>query len=282
MKITEYGKFEGKQPEDLSADDLARLTTYFGLLAQVENPVASLLIPVYRAKDSLIAHIYGLTNLKTIIPYEVIFIDNNADEKTLNILRKLGANVVKETQQGITYARQKGLEVARGQIVCTMDPDSIYDPYYIDKMVLPFFEDSELVLCYSVSQSYEEGFGLSRRMKIRNWLKVKYFRWKLSLNFMKRIKYIRAVAMSMRKETLIKTGYPTDLRVVSGCDDGMLAIFLNNLGKFRYVSVDVYTALPPPREPGKPFPFCNERFLEKHDKIIESAIQELDIEKAPK
>lgn len=281
MQVGQYSKFFKKTPEELPSDELKRLITYFELLSYVEKPVASLIIPVYRAKDALLAHICSLANLKTIIPYEVIFVDNNADEATLNILNTLGAKVVKEQKQGITHARQKGLEVAKGAIICTMDPDSIYDTYYIDKMVLPFFENKDLVMCYSISKSYEDNFQLSRKMKLRNWLKVRYFGWKLSQGFMNRIKYIRAVAMSFRKEALLPSGYNTDLKVVSGCDDGMLAMHLNTLGGFKYVPIDVYTALPPPREPGKPFPFCNERFLlAPTNDEIQRTIQALEIEEA--
>jgi cellulose synthase/poly-beta-1,6-N-acetylglucosamine synthase-like glycosyltransferase len=279
MHVTQYSKYYKKGPEGLSSEELKRLITYFELLGHVKNPVASLVVPVYRAKDYLLAHICSLSNLKTIIPYEVIFVDNNADRATLEILNQLGAKVVKETRQGITHARQKGLETVRGTIVCSMDPDSIYDPYYIDRMVLPFFEDKDLVMCYSVSKSYEDDFQLSTKMKLRNWLKVLFFGWKLSQGFTNRIKYIRAVAMAIRKEALLQTGYPTDLKVVSGCDDGMLAMQLNNLGTFKYVPIDVYTALPPPREPGKPFPFCNERYVMNSSDGMDRTIQELQIEK---
>jgi glycosyltransferase involved in cell wall biosynthesis len=223
----------------------------------------------------------SLMHLKTILPYEVIFIDNNADAATRAILEAVGAQVVHEKKQGITHARQKGLECARGQVICTMDPDSIYDPYYIDKMVLPFFKDPGLVLCYSISQSYTGNFQLPLKMKIRNWLKMRYFRWKLSLGFMNRIKFIRAVALAYRREVFAPLGYNTDLKAVAGCDDGLLAILLNNLGRFKYIPVAVHTALPPPRDPGRPFPFCNERFFPEAAKLMGETIKELEIESAP-
>jgi glycosyltransferase involved in cell wall biosynthesis len=261
MDIRDYSKYFDITSNDLHIDELKHLQMYFSLLKLVEKPIASLVIPVYRAKETLLAHVISLSNLKTIIPYEVLFIDNNADEITLNILDQLGATVIKEQKQGITYARQKGLECAKGEIICTMDPDTIYDPYYIDKMVLPFFKDKDLVLCCSVSKSYENNFQLSTKMQLRNWIKEKYFKRKLSQSFMNRIKHVRAVAMAMRKNTLIPLGYPIDLKAVAGCDDGMIAIQLNLIGKCKYVSANIFTALPPPRDPGKPFPFCNERFI---------------------
>nr|WP_299074152.1 glycosyltransferase [uncultured Allomuricauda sp.] len=277
MKITAYKPYFGATPNSINDSDFNRLITYFELLGAVKNPTVSLIIPVYRAKETLVAHIFSLANLKTIIPYEVIFVENNADSETLSILEQLGAKVVSEKEQGITFARQKGLEEAKGQIICSMDPDSIYDPYYIDKMALPFFMDNELVLCYSVSKSYETDFQLSSKMRFRNRVKNLYFRWKLSQGFTTRMKYIRAVSMAIKKEAILPIGYETDLRVVSGCDDGMLAIKLHSIGKFKYIPVDVYTALPPKREPAKPFPFCNERFMPTK-KVIEETCKELIIE----
>lgn len=274
MKVTAYKPYFGATPKSLNDDDFNKLTAYFELLAAVKKPTVSLIVPIYRAKETLVAHIYSLANLKTIIPYEVIFVENNADDESLSILEQLGAKVVSEKQQGITYARQRGLEEAKGQIVCTMDPDSIYDPYYIDKMALPFFVDKDLVLCYSVSKSYEDDFQLSSKMKFRNKLKNIYFRWKLSQDFTTKIKHIRAVCMAIRIDSILPIGYETDLRAVSGCDDGMLAIKLYSVGKFKYIPIDVYTALPPKREPAKPFPFCNERFMPAK-KSMEETYKEL-------
>lgn len=76
------------------------------------------------------------------------------------------------------------------------------------------------------------------------------------------MKYIRAACLSVRKDAFIKSGgYRTDIKAVAGCDDGIVAIDLNNSGNFKYVSAQIYTALPPKRDPGKPFPFCNDRFV---------------------
>ena len=238
-----------------------QVLTYFQLLGKVESPMVSMVVPVFRAKETLMAHIFSLMHLKTIVPYEVIFVDNNADEASLAILREVGAHIVKEERQGITYARQKGLESARGEVVCSLDPDTIYEPWYIDKMAIPFFVDTELVLCYSISQSYKDDFKLPKKMQLRNWLKKVYFKWKLSQDILTQMKFIRAACLAVRKEAFLPLGYRTDLRVVSGCDDGIAAMELYTQGKFKYVSASVYTALPPPREAGKSFPFCNERFM---------------------
>ncbi|MEO1486055.1 MAG: glycosyltransferase family A protein [Bacteroidota bacterium] len=276
MNLSIYQPFFNTVPDQLDEAQYSRLLRYFQLLDKVEKPVVSLVTPVFQAQDTLLAHIVALSHLKTIIPYELIFVENNANAESLGILNQLGAKVVSQPLQGITHARQKGMEAARGEIICSLDPDSLYDPYYIDRMVLPFFEDEKLVMCYSVSKSYESDFRLSQKMKLRNWLKVQVFKRKLSKGFQERIKYIRAVCIAFKKESFVGIGYAVDLPLVAGCDDGMLAMHLHRKGTFKYVAVDVYTALPPPREPGKPFPFCNERFLKKND-ILQEAYEALKV-----
>ena len=137
MKVTAYAKYFNATPQSLDAEERNQVFTYFQLLGKVESPMVSLVVPVFRAKETLMAHIFSLIHLKTIVPYEVIFVDNNADEASLSILQEMGAHIVKEERQGITYARQKGLERARGEVVCSLDPDTIYEPWYIDKMAIP-------------------------------------------------------------------------------------------------------------------------------------------------
>lgn len=267
MQPKDYSRYFKKKPSSLSDAEFLHILTFFKLLNTVEKPMVSLVIPVYRAKETLTAHIFCLADLKTILPYEIIFVDNNADEETRDILHTFGAKVVKETRQGITHARQKGLESAKGDVLLSMDPDTLYEAHYIDKMAIPFFIDEKLVLNYAISKSYEEGMICSNRMNFRNFLKTLLFRLRLMQQAEKRVKFIRAACIGVRRDTLSKVGYRTDIKAVAGCDDGILAIDLLSTGTFKYVHANVYTALPPPREPGKPFPFCNEKFA-----ILEPAI----------
>jgi hypothetical protein len=127
-------------------------------------------------------------------------------------------------------------------------------------MVLPFYEDKDLVLCYSLSKSYKNNFQLDFKNHVRNWIKKRYFKWKFTQKFEIRIQYVRACAMAIRKGSIISIGYPTDLKSVAGCDDGLIAVKLSPIGKFKYIPTNIFTALPPPREKSKPFPFCNEKF----------------------
>ena len=57
--------------------------------------------------------------------FEVIVVDNNSKDKTSEVAKKAGADkVVVEKKQGTNMARQKGLEVSKGDIVAFLDADS--------------------------------------------------------------------------------------------------------------------------------------------------------------
>src|SRR5512140_592392 len=49
--------------------------------------------------------------------YEVIVVDNNSTDQTAEIAREHGARVVFESHPGVCWARQRGTEAARGEIV---------------------------------------------------------------------------------------------------------------------------------------------------------------------
>jgi len=55
---------------------------------------------------------------------EVIVVDNNSTDKTAEIARELGARVVTEKQQGISFARNRGFDEAKYEIIARTDADT--------------------------------------------------------------------------------------------------------------------------------------------------------------
>lgn len=56
---------------------------------------------------------------------EIIVVDNGSKDKTVAIAEGLGAKVVKESQKGISHARNKGAKVAKGDILAFVDSDMV-------------------------------------------------------------------------------------------------------------------------------------------------------------
>ena len=84
----------------------------------------SVVVPAYneaaylgRALDSLQHQDYDGT-------YEIIVVDNNSTDNTAAIATRYGVRVVKEAQQGVCAARQRGAYSARGEIIISTDADT--------------------------------------------------------------------------------------------------------------------------------------------------------------
>lgn len=71
---------------------------------------------------------------------EVIVVDNGSRDKTVEIAKKNGARVVRESKKGISNARNRGAREARGDILCFIDADGIVTPNwsrYVRKSLIP-------------------------------------------------------------------------------------------------------------------------------------------------
>jgi glycosyltransferase involved in cell wall biosynthesis len=84
----------------------------------------SVVVPAYneaaylgRALDSLLHQDYDGA-------YEIIVVDNNSSDNTAAVAACHGVRVVKEAQQGVCAARQRGVDCARGEIIVSTDADT--------------------------------------------------------------------------------------------------------------------------------------------------------------
>lgn len=84
----------------------------------------SFIIPVLNEEDYIEPCIRSILK-QSVIPYEIIIVDNGCKDKTVEIARKLACQVVRENKKGISYARNKGARQAKGDIYCFMDADGI-------------------------------------------------------------------------------------------------------------------------------------------------------------
>jgi len=78
-------------------------------------------------------------------PDEVLVIDNNSIknyESVFNEFRDLlPLQTVVETTPGIPSARNRGIREARGEIILFTDDDCEADPFWVENMVKPFYQN---------------------------------------------------------------------------------------------------------------------------------------------
>ena len=105
----------------------------------------SVVVPAYnesaylgRALDSLLQQDYDGT-------YEVIVVDNNSCDDTAAIAARYGVRVVKEPQQGVCAARQRGVDCARGEIIISTDADTTQPRDWLRTIDARFTESAGVV-----------------------------------------------------------------------------------------------------------------------------------------
>jgi glycosyltransferase involved in cell wall biosynthesis len=84
----------------------------------------SVIIPALNEEKFLPTCLQSLNKQDFDLPYEIIVVDNNNSDRTAAVASELGALVVSEPRRGITWARQKGVEVARGEIIAYVDANT--------------------------------------------------------------------------------------------------------------------------------------------------------------
>ena len=102
-----------------------------------QTPAVSIIIPVFNDNKSLEICLLALT--KQTYPkqcYEIIVIDNNSQEDVSLVVNRFEqATLVHEPQPGSYIARNRGLSVAKGDIIAFTDADCIPQPDWLEKGV---------------------------------------------------------------------------------------------------------------------------------------------------
>lgn len=66
---------------------------------------------------------------------EIILIDNNSTDKTVEIAKKFNVRIIHEAHQGHGYALNRGLKEAKGEIIAITDADSLPESDWIASIV---------------------------------------------------------------------------------------------------------------------------------------------------
>lgn len=106
----------------------------------------SVIIPVFNAADFIGNCVKSLQEQSlNSNHYEVIFVDNNSKDKTVETIRKLSKDfaIVNETKQGSYYSRNRGIREANGQIMCFTDADCYLHKDWL-KHIYESFSTSDL------------------------------------------------------------------------------------------------------------------------------------------
>jgi glycosyltransferase involved in cell wall biosynthesis len=102
------------------------------------QPRFSIVVPAYNEEAFLADTLRSLRHQDFTGAYEIIVVDNNSTDATADIARSFGVRVVSELAPGVCQARQRGLTEAAGDVVISVDADTIYPPDWLSRIQASF------------------------------------------------------------------------------------------------------------------------------------------------
>ncbi len=109
----------------------------------------SVIICTYNRADCVLDAIHSL--IWQSLPreaYEILLVNNNSTDETDSLCREIGAaypdlryRYIIEGRQGLSHARNRGINEAAGEIIVFIDDDAVAEPDYLE-MISRFFEQT--------------------------------------------------------------------------------------------------------------------------------------------
>ncbi len=202
-------------------------------MSEKSIPKYAVVIPCYNEEKFIEKTLKSLKNQDYKGNFEIIIVDNNCSDKTVQIAQKYSTKIIKETTPGVCFARQKGLVSTKADIIISTDADTIFKPNWLSRIDQEFSKDPELI-------------ALSGSCKFSNgpwWSKIyPYFLFGYVYLFSKIFKkpcYITATNTAFKRTYF--DGYNTSL--TQGGDELDLLEKMKAKGKFKFIfSNPVYTS----------------------------------------
>ena len=216
-----------KSLDEIPSDILDRIKNQLAD-KQIPDPLISIVVIAYNEERRLAACLWSLSEMQTKYPVEIIGVNNNSKDRTEEVYQRLGLPYFNETKQSPGYARQCGLDNARGKYHFCIDADTFYPPLYVDLMMSKLIHPD--VSCVSSFWSFfpdetHSSFGLHLFEMARDFfLYVQHF---------KRPELcVRGMVFAFNAEYARKVKIRTDIR---RGEDGSLALSLKPFGKIAFL-----------------------------------------------
>ena len=222
-----YLSIYGKSFDEIPAETLDTIKSQLAV-QQSADPLISIVVIAYNEEKRLAACLWSLSELRSKYPIEILGVNNNSTDLTEQVYQRLGLPYFNETQQSPGFARQCGLEHAKGKYHFCIDADTFYPSRYIDLMMLKLMKPN--VSCVSSFWSFfpdeqHSALGLFLFELIRDtFLWVQHF---------KRPELcVRGMVFAFKIDLARKVKIRTDIR---RGEDGSLALSLKPYGKIAFL-----------------------------------------------
>lgn len=187
----------------------------------------SVVIPAYNEEKYLPKTLESLKNqVRGDFDYEVIVVDSSSTDKTAQIAKNYGARVLRIPKVTPAFARQKGIEVAQGEIIACIDADTLVPKDHLTTVVSEFEKDPGLVGLTGIIDGWGGSFWQNFLYKWVNTLFAK-------LNFLLGRHGFQGQSFALRREAFFKIGgFRVELHTGEDFD---LGIRMAKIGKVKFL-----------------------------------------------
>ena len=107
----------------------------------------SVVIPCYNDGLFIKAAVSSLFK-QTLLPDEIIIVDDGSDQATREVLNKLSdsrVRIIYQENLGVSVARNKGIEQSSSRYICTLDADDYFEPTFLKKAKKVLLQEIDVV-----------------------------------------------------------------------------------------------------------------------------------------
>lgn len=123
----------------------------------------SVIIPCYNMEMYVTKSVESILK-QTYNDIEIILINDGSKDNTFKVCQELSLNnskisVINQSNQGVSVARNKGIELSKGEYICFLDGDDFLDETCFEKVIEKFQNNHDIDMCFygfrDVSESGE-------------------------------------------------------------------------------------------------------------------------------
>ena len=165
----------------------------------------SVVIPLYN-KEIHVVHALESVLVQTFEDFEILVVDDGSKDDSLQYAKSVDSPKVRvfhQENQGVSVARNVGIENAKGEYIAFLDADDVWHPNYLEtihKLTQMYAQSDIFVTAYEVLMK-DGKKNLSARLEPEEGCLESYW-----LTLSQKYDFVWTSATTIRRETLVKAG----------------------------------------------------------------------------
>ena len=137
------------------------------------TPTVSIIIPTFNRLSFLKSAMASVFN-QTYQHFELIVVDDGSTDGTTGFMTDYpGVRYVYQRNKGVSAARNRGIKLAKGALICFLDSDDTWHKKKLEQQVNAFESDPSLTVCYTNETWIKDGLFFNQHkhhQKYSGWI----------------------------------------------------------------------------------------------------------------